>query len=91
MNWYMLLENGGSNAKKLWLAASKADTCLFIKHAIGDEPLSFVIIYVDEGIIGTTEATKEVIEASSKSFKVKTMDEMRKFVGCHVIDTTDRD
>jgi hypothetical protein len=44
--------------------ASKADPCLFIKKANGDKPLSFVIIYVDDGsIIGTPEAIKEVIEA----------------------------
>jgi hypothetical protein len=36
---------------------SKADTCLFIKKANGDEPMSFVIIYVDDwGIIGIIEA-----------------------------------
>jgi hypothetical protein len=28
---------------------SKADHCIFIKKANGDEPLSFVIIYVDDG------------------------------------------
>jgi hypothetical protein len=51
--------------------------------------LSFVIIYVDDGgIIVTLEAIKEVIEALSKSFKVKTMGELSKFVGCHIMDTT---
>jgi hypothetical protein len=46
---------------------SKADTCPFTKKANGDEPLSFVIIYVDYGgIIGTPEAIKEVFEALSK-------------------------
>jgi Reverse transcriptase (RNA-dependent DNA polymerase) len=71
---------------------SKADPCLFIKKASGGEPMSFVIIYVDEGgIFGTPEAFKEVIEALCKSFKVKTMGEMRKFVGCHIIDTPDKD
>jgi Reverse transcriptase (RNA-dependent DNA polymerase) len=64
---------------------SKADPCLFIKKANGDKPLSFVIIYVDDGgIIGTPEEVKEVIEAFSKSFKVKTMGEMSKFVGCQI-------
>jgi hypothetical protein len=57
---------------------SKADPCLFIKKANGDEPLSLVIIYVVDGGI---EGIKEVIEALSKSFKVKTMCEMSKFVG----------
>jgi Reverse transcriptase (RNA-dependent DNA polymerase) len=71
---------------------SKADPCLFIKKANGVKPLTFVIIYVYVGgIIGTPEAIKEVIEALSKSFKVKTMGEMIKFVGCHIIDTADKE
>jgi hypothetical protein len=71
---------------------SKADPCLFIKKANGDEPLAFVIIYVDDGrIIGTQESIKEVIEALSKSFNVKTMGEMNMFVGCLIIDTTDKE
>jgi Reverse transcriptase (RNA-dependent DNA polymerase) len=69
---------------------SKDDTCLFIKKAKGDEILSSVIIYVDDGGIGTPELIK-FIEAISKSFKVMTMDEMRKFVGCHIIDTANKD
>jgi hypothetical protein len=42
-------------------------------------------------MIGAPDAIKEVIEALSKSFKVKTKDEMRKFVECHIIDTTVKD
>jgi hypothetical protein len=53
---------------------SKSDPCLFIKNAEKDEPLSFVIIYVDDdGILGTPDANKEVISALGKSFKVKTI------------------
>jgi Reverse transcriptase (RNA-dependent DNA polymerase) len=71
---------------------SIADPCLFIKKANGDEPLSFVIIFVDDGgIIETPETIKEGIEALSKSFKVNTMGEMSKFVGCHIMDTTDKE
>jgi Reverse transcriptase (RNA-dependent DNA polymerase) len=71
---------------------SKVDPCLFIKKANGDRPLSFVIIFVDDGgIIGTPEAIKEVIEALRKSFKVKSMVEMSKFVGYHLMDTTDKE
>jgi hypothetical protein len=41
---------------------SKVDPCLFVKNANNDVPLSFVIIYVDDGgIIGTHESIKEVI------------------------------
>jgi hypothetical protein len=57
-----------------------------------DEPISFVIKYVDDGvIIGTPEAIKEVIEALGTTFKVKSMGEMDKFIGCHIIDTPDKD
>jgi hypothetical protein len=67
--------------------SSEADLCLFIKMAFGYIPLSFVIIYAEDGgIIGTTEGIKEVSEALSKSFIVRTMGEMDKFVG---LDTTD--
>jgi Reverse transcriptase (RNA-dependent DNA polymerase) len=70
---------------------SKADPCLFITIANGAEQLSFFLTYVDDGgIIGPPEAIKAVIEALSKSFKVKTMGEMSKFVGGHIMDTTDK-
>jgi hypothetical protein len=92
MGWYKLPDNGGRNSNNLWLVASKAVPCLFIKKANGDEPLSFVIIYVDDGgTVGTPEALKEVIEALSNSFKVKPMSGVNKFVGCHIIDTTNKD
>jgi hypothetical protein len=71
---------------------SKSDPCLFLKKANGDEPLSYVLIYVDEGgILGTPEAINEVIKALGIPFKVKTMGDMSKFVACHIIDTTDNE
>jgi Reverse transcriptase (RNA-dependent DNA polymerase) len=71
---------------------SKSDPCLFFKKAKEDEPLSFVIIYVDDGgTIGTPDAIKEVISALGKSFKVKTMGEIENFVGCKIIETVDKD
>jgi Reverse transcriptase (RNA-dependent DNA polymerase) len=71
---------------------SKSDPCLFIKKANGDKPLSFVIIYVDDGgITRTPETIKEVFEALSKSFKAKTMGEVSKFVGCHIMNTIDKE
>jgi hypothetical protein len=80
MDWYMLPHNGRRNSKKLWLVSRKSDPCHVIKKANGDEPLSSIIIYVvDGGFIGTPEAIKEVVEALSKSFKVKIMGEMSKF------------
>jgi hypothetical protein len=71
---------------------SKSDPCLFIKKAADVEPTSFVIIYVDDGgIFGTPDAIKEAISALSKVFEVKSKREMEKFVGCHIIDTMDKD
>jgi Reverse transcriptase (RNA-dependent DNA polymerase) len=61
---------------------SKSDPCLFIKKAEKDEPLSFVIICMDDGgIIGTPDAIKEVISALGKSFKVKVMGEIENLIG----------
>jgi Reverse transcriptase (RNA-dependent DNA polymerase) len=71
---------------------SKADPCLFMKKVKDDKPMSFVIIYVDDGgTIGTPEAITEVIKALGNTFKVKSMSEMDKFVGCQIIDTPDKD
>jgi hypothetical protein len=48
---------------------SKSDPCPFIKKVADGEPISFVIIYVDDGgIIGTPDAIKEVISALGKVF-----------------------
>jgi hypothetical protein len=70
----------------------KADPYLFIRKGNGDESQSFVIIFVDDrGIIGSQAAINDVIEALSKSFKVKTMGEMDYFFGCHVTETTYKD
>jgi hypothetical protein len=56
------------------------------------EPMSFVWIYVDDGgFIRTPEAIKELIEALGNTFKVNYMGEMDKFVGCHIINTPDKD
>jgi pyruvate/oxaloacetate carboxyltransferase len=45
-----------------------------MKNAEGDEPMSLVIISVnDGGIILTPEAIEEVIKALRKIFKVETM------------------
>jgi Reverse transcriptase (RNA-dependent DNA polymerase) len=71
---------------------SKADPCLVVKKVKDDEPMSFVIIYVDDGgINGTPEAIKEVIETLGSTVKVKSTGEMDTFVGCQIIDTPDKD
>jgi hypothetical protein len=96
MDWYKLPNIGENKFKKAMAGGNyfpnKSDLCLFIKKANGDDPLSFGIIYVDDGgNIGTSEAIKEVIEAFSNFFKLKTMGKKSKFVGCHIIDTTDKE
>jgi hypothetical protein len=66
---------------------SIADPCLFMKKVKDDDPMSFVIIYIDDGgIIGTLEAIKEVIIALATCL----MGEMYKFVGFHINDTPDK-
>jgi hypothetical protein len=71
---------------------SKSDHCLFIKKAADGEPISFVISYVDDGgVNGKPDAIKKVMAALGKVFKVKNMGEMEKFVGCHIIDTIEKD
>jgi hypothetical protein len=69
---------------------SKSDPFLFIMKVTDGEPLYFVFIYVNYGV-GTPDAIKEVISALGKVFNVNTMGEMETFVGCHIMDTIDKD
>jgi hypothetical protein len=63
---------------------SKSDSWLFIKKVEDIEPISFVILYIDDGgIIGTPDAITEVIAALGRVFKVKTLGDMDKNFGCH--------
>ncbi|HSN66223.1 MAG TPA: reverse transcriptase domain-containing protein, partial [Fusibacter sp.] len=71
---------------------SAADPCLFIKQEKEGEPNSFVIIYVDDGgIIGTERVIKDIFNALSKDFKMKNLGKMEHFVGCHLIENSNRD
>jgi Reverse transcriptase (RNA-dependent DNA polymerase) len=71
---------------------SKADPCVVMKKVKDDERMSFFIIYVDDGgIIGNPEAINEVSEALGYTLKVKSMGEIYKFVGCHIIDTHNKE
>jgi hypothetical protein len=70
---------------------SNSEPSLSIKKAADGDPISFYIMYVDDGgIIKIPDDIKEVISALGKVFKVKTMGEMEKLVGCHIIDTKDK-
>jgi Reverse transcriptase (RNA-dependent DNA polymerase) len=60
---------------------SKSHPSLFFNKAEDGEPISLVIIYIDDdGNIGTPDAIEEVIDYLGKVFKVKTMGKMEKFV-----------
>jgi hypothetical protein len=70
----------------------KSDPCLFIKKAADGDPISFVIVNVDDGrIIGNPDAIRKVNSALGKVSKSKTMGEIEKCGGCHIIDTLDKD
>jgi hypothetical protein len=76
---------------KLHFFPSPADPCLFIRPKKHNEPPAFIILYVDDGaIIGTDVVISEVIEALSKIVKVKDLGTMKHFVGCHLIDSPDK-
>jgi len=71
---------------------SSADPCLFIKETKNKKDASFVIIYVDDGIIlGTEETIQGIINELSKSFKVKVLGPLEHYVGCHIIENKEKD
>jgi hypothetical protein len=75
--------------QKLGYKASLADPCLFVKD---DPKKSFIIIYVDDGgIFGTKENIKEVLTELGKTFKVKDLGKLENFIGCKIIENTQKD
>jgi hypothetical protein len=90
MDQSKLPDNGGKGLRKLWLPVTTTRVNQILKKVADGELISFVIICVeDRGIIETPDSITEVISDLGKVFKVKTMGEM--FVGCHIIDTIDKD
>jgi Reverse transcriptase (RNA-dependent DNA polymerase)/gag-polypeptide of LTR copia-type len=68
---------------------SKADPCLFIKEGTTK---SFIIIYVDDGgIFSTEENIKEVIKELGKTFNVKYLGKLENFIGCKLIENNAKD
>ena len=70
--------------------ACVADPCLFIKDNKNDTK-SFIAIYVDDGIIFSTEEDiKEVLLKLSKTFMVKDLGKMETFLGCKIIENKEK-
>jgi hypothetical protein len=64
---------------------SKADPCLFIRNDTKGNR-SFLIIYVDDGgILSTQENIDMVLQKLSKTFVVKNLGKMEDFVGCKIL------
>jgi hypothetical protein len=67
---------------------SEIDPCLFINNK-KDGTKAFVIIYVDDGaIFGTPKDITRTLNALGNSFKVKDLESLKHFVGCHIIEST---
>jgi Reverse transcriptase (RNA-dependent DNA polymerase) len=68
---------------------SPVDPCLFVKNTNGK--LSFIIIYVDDGgIFSTQDDIDKVIKELGKTFKVKNLGKLENFVGCRIIQSKDK-
>jgi Reverse transcriptase (RNA-dependent DNA polymerase) len=75
---------------KLDFRPSPADTCLYIKKAKGNEPPAYIILYVDDGVIfGTQKIVEQVMKSISLVLKVKDLGEVKNFVGCRLVHSTD--
>jgi hypothetical protein len=69
---------------------SPADPCLYIKKAKGNEPPAYIILYADDGVIfGTPKIIEQVMKSISLVIKVKDLGEVKNFVGCHLVRSTD--
>jgi hypothetical protein len=74
----------------LYFHPSPADCCLYIKKAKGNEPPAYVILYVDYGVLfGTPNLIEQVMKSVSSVLKVKDLGEVKNFVGCCLVHSTD--
>ena len=63
-----------------------------MKQTKEKEPPAFIILYVDDGgIIGADEVIAEVLSSLKKEFTVKDLGEMKKFIGCHLMENKAKD
>jgi hypothetical protein len=75
---------------KLDFRPSPADPCLYTKKAKGSEPPASIILYVDDGVIfGTPKIIEHVMKSISSVLKVKDLGEVKTFVGCCLVHSTD--
>jgi hypothetical protein len=69
---------------------SPAAPCLYIKKTKGNEPSAYIILYVDDGVIvGTPKIIEQVMKSISSVLKVKNLDDVKNFVGCRLVHSTD--
>jgi hypothetical protein len=69
---------------------SPSDPSLYIKKAKGNEPPAYITLYVDDGIIfGTPKIIEQVMKSISSVLKVKDLGEVKNFVGCRRVHSTD--
>jgi hypothetical protein len=53
----------------------------FIKKAKGNEPLAYIILYVDDGVIfGTPKNIEQVMKSISSILKVKDLDSFSQYI-----------
>jgi hypothetical protein len=67
-----------------------ADPCLYIKKAKGNEPPACIILYVDDGVIfSTPKIIEQVMKSIFLVLKAKDLGEVKNFVGCRFVHSTD--
>jgi hypothetical protein len=69
---------------------SPADPCLYSKKAKGNEPPAYIILYVDDRVIfGTPKIIEQVMKSIYSVLKVKELGEVKNFIGCRLVHSTD--
>jgi hypothetical protein len=68
---------------------SPADPCLYIKKAKGNEPPAYIILYADDGFFCTPKIIEHVMKSISLVQKVKYLGEIKNFVCCRLVHSTD--
>jgi Reverse transcriptase (RNA-dependent DNA polymerase) len=75
---------------KLDFHPSPAHPCLYNKKAKGNEPPAYIILYVDDGVIfDTPKIIEQVMKSISSVLKFKDLGEVKNFVGCRLVHSTD--
>lgn len=78
--------------QSLGYRACEVDPCLFVKDNKQQQTKSFIVIYVDDGgIFSTDDNIKEVLNELGKIFKVKYLGKLENFLGCKIIENDKKD